>query len=290
MTHPFTLLNAPSILGLRPTGVERLPDSLHAAGLQTQLNATDSGRIPPPPYSSQRDPDTLLLNPYSLHDYSLQLAAAVGNILSEDKFPIVLGGDCSILIGCLLALKRRGRYGLFFLDGHADFYQPAASSSGEAADMDLAIVTGRGPDLLANIDKQRPLVLDEDIVAFGFRDAEEFTRDGSQDVRDTAIHSYPLETIRELGLADVISLALEDISEHSLWIHLDADVLHDDDMPAVDYRLPDGLRFTELQEVLKAAMSTGRVAGMDITIFNPMLDPTGNIAKNFVQCVVEGIK
>jgi arginase len=29
--------------------------------------------------------------------------------------------DCSILLGCLLALKRRGRYWLLFLDGHADF-------------------------------------------------------------------------------------------------------------------------------------------------------------------------
>lgn len=64
----------------------------------------------------------------------------------------MLGGDCSILLGNLLALRHRGRYGLFFIDGHADFYQPEASLTGEVADMDLAIASGRGPDVLTNID------------------------------------------------------------------------------------------------------------------------------------------
>lgn len=289
MTHAFSILDAPSILGLRPTGVEQLPDALRAAGLLTRLSAADSGCIPPPPYSPHRDPDTLLLNPYSLHDYSLQLAAGVGNILSDGKFPIVLGGDCSILIGCLLALKRRGQYGLLFLDGHADFYQPEASPTGEAADMDLALVTGRGPEVITNIDHQKPLMQDKHAVAFGFRDAEEFTRYHSQDVRDTAIHPYPLKIVQRLGVKAAIAAALNHLNGCEFWIHLDADVLHDEDMPAVDYRLPDGLRLAELQDVLRAAMGTGRVVGMDITIFNPSLDPTGDIAKNFVECVVAGL-
>ena len=60
----------------------------------------------------------------------------------------MLGGDCSILLGNLLALRRRGRYGLLFVDGHADFYHPEANPNGEAASMDLAFATGRGPEVL----------------------------------------------------------------------------------------------------------------------------------------------
>jgi arginase len=41
-------------------------------------------------------------------------------------------------------LKRRGRYGLLFIDGHADFYQPEVNPNGEAASMDLAFATGHG--------------------------------------------------------------------------------------------------------------------------------------------------
>lgn len=57
---------------------------------------------------------------------------------------MVLGGDCSILLACMLALKERGVYGLAHVDAHADFYQPEAEPAGEAASMDLALVVGRG--------------------------------------------------------------------------------------------------------------------------------------------------
>ncbi|CAN5501775.1 hypothetical protein BH23BAC1_BH23BAC1_25200 [soil metagenome] len=65
-----------------------------------------------------------------------------------------MGGDCSIHIGIMSALKEKGNYGLIFLDTHADFYAPEQSITGEVADMDLAIVTGRGPEILNNINNQ----------------------------------------------------------------------------------------------------------------------------------------
>lgn len=98
------------------------------------------------------------------------------------------------------ALRRLGRYGLFFIDGHADFYQPEASVTGEVADMDLAIVSGRGPNILMNIDGLKPLVKDEDIVVFGYRDAEQAARHGSQDVTDTNMQVYDLSRVKELGI------------------------------------------------------------------------------------------
>lgn len=81
-------------------------------------------------------------------------------LIEEGRFSIVLGGDCSILIDPLLALRRLGPYGLFFLDGHADIYQPDAEPSGEVASMELALVSGRGPRQLADIEGMGPLVRD----------------------------------------------------------------------------------------------------------------------------------
>ena len=80
---------------------------------------------------------TGLLNPHGLRDHASRLADAVGAVLDHGAFPIVLGGDCTILLGITLALRRRGRSGLLFLDGHADFYQPEAEPTGEAASMGL---------------------------------------------------------------------------------------------------------------------------------------------------------
>ena len=49
------------------------------------------------------------------------LAERIGELLDAGERPLVLGGDCSILLGAMLALRRRGRYGLAFVDGHLDF-------------------------------------------------------------------------------------------------------------------------------------------------------------------------
>jgi arginase len=290
----FTIIDAPSILGLRPTGVQYLPEALKAAGLMTELGAEYGGQVSPLDYSPERDKSTLLLNPYSIRTFSLQLADAVTLVLSKKRFPLVLGGDCSILIGNLLALRRLGKYGLFFIDGHADFYQPQASPTGEVADMDLAIVSGRGPDIISNIDGLKPLVRDPDIVVFGYRDAEQSASYGSQDVRDSSMHVFDIQRVRKAGtITAATSQAVEILVNHELdgfWIHLDADVLDDLLMPAVDYRLGyGGLNFAELSELLKTLVASGHAIGMDITIFNPQLDLDGTVTRRFVSSIIQGL-
>ena len=290
----FTIIDAPSILGLRPTGVQHLPEALKAAGLMSELRAEYGGRVSPLSYSSERDKSTLLLNPDSIREFSLRLADAITLVLHIKRFPLVLGGDCSILIGSLLALRRLGTYGLFFIDGHADFYQPQASPTGEVADMDLAIVSGRGPNVLTNIEGLKPLVQDNDIIVFGYRDAEQSASYRSQDVRDTNMHAFDLPNVRKFGTITAAASHAVDILENNelegFWIHLDADVLDDLIMPAVDYRLGGGgLSFTELSELLKVLLSCGRAVGMSITIFNPRLDLDGSIAQRLVSSLVQGL-
>jgi arginase len=285
------VIEAPSILGLKPTGVQHLPDSLKGANLLGQLCAEYVGRIETPPYDPKRDKATYLLNPKGIHDYSLLLAEAVAYVLEENEFPLVLGGDCSILIGNLLALRRLGKYGLFFIDGHADFYQPEASPTGEVADMDLAIVSGRGPDILTNIDGLKPLVQDNNVVLCGFRDAEEANSYGSQNVRESNISVLELEEVRNLGIERPASKALNKLLNENLkgfWIHLDVDVLDDEVMPAVDYRMKGGMNFTELSKLLKILLKSGQAVGMDITIINPNLDKGGEVSHKLVSSVVEG--
>jgi arginase len=293
----FAIIDAPSILGLRPTGVQYVPEALKAAGLMKKLKAEYEGRVLSLPYNPQRDKYTTLLNPDTIRAFSLQLAEKVISVLHKKQFPIVLGGDCSILIGNLLALKQMGssnssRYGLFFIDGHADFYQPEASLTGEVADMDLAIVSGRGPDILTDIEGLKPLVLDQDIVVFGYRDGDQAASYGSQDVYETNMHVFDLEKVHTLGITHAASLAIEKLMNDDLagfWIHLDVDVLDDEIMPAVDYRLDGGLSFSDLNELLKIILGSKCAVGMDITILNPLLDVDGSITHRFVSSIVAGL-
>lgn len=287
----FIVIEAPSILGLKQTGVENLPKALKEVGFLKTLDIEKTQLIESLPYNPKRDDATHVLNPQEIHSYSLSLAKVVSKSLQRNQFPIVLGGDCSIVIGNVLALKRLGRYGLFFIDGHADFYQPEASPTGQVADMDLAIVSGRGPDILTNIDGLKPLIPDNDIVLFGHRDAKEALDYGSQDVRNSNINTFDLSEVRALGAINAASVAMDKLSNDlsGFWIHLDVDVLDDAVMPAVDYRMEGGLSFIELSEILKILLKSGRAIGMDITIFNPTLDKDGSIASRLSSSIIDGL-
>jgi arginase len=288
----YAIVEAPSVLGLFPSGVEQLPGALLAAGLAERVGARRAGLVEAPAFDPERDPDTGLLNPVGLRDYSRQLADATGSVLDAGDVPLVLGGDCSILLGTMLALRRRGRYGLLFLDGHADFYQPDAEPNGEAASMDLALVTGRGPAVVTGLEGRGPLVRDEDVVHVGRRDADEAEAAGSRRIEDTPITLFDLATVRGRGASRVASDALGVVGRPELdgfWIHLDCDVLDDAVMPAVDYRLPDGLAWDELESILGAAARSPRLAGVEITIFNPTLDGGGEIAGSLVTCLARAL-
>jgi len=285
----YAVIEAPSILGLKPTGVERLPRSLLGNGLAERLNARYAGRVEPVPYSAERDPATLTLNAHALAEWSSLLADAVEEVLDLGEFPVILGGDCSILLGSTLALRRRGRFGLLFIDGHTDFYQPEAEPNGEAASMDLAFVTGYGPPLLTNLEHRGPLIRPEDAVAFGFRDTEEQVRHGSQPLPSNLL-GLDLQTVRRMGVVNATTAALERVTRpggDGFFIHLDADSLDDRIMPAVDYRLPDGFGWDEMRSTLTTALASGRAVGLELTIYNPALDENGQAGRELTDLLVD---
>jgi arginase len=287
----LAIIEAPSVLGLRPSGVEELPGALLDAGLAERLGAVRAGRVEAPAYDPRRDADTGVLNPGGIAQYSGRLADAVGAVLDRDLFPVVLGGDCSILLGNLLALRRRGRYGLLFLDGHTDFYQPSAEPTGEAASMELALATGRGPRSLTDLEGRGPLVGDEDVVAFGFRDSVESAEAGMQSL-PPGLRAIDLDGVRAVGAVTAARRAVGRLTggeSAGYWVHLDVDVLDDAIMPAVDYRLPGGLTWPELEGVLQTALACEGAVGFDVTIFNPRLDPQGRMAGRLVECLVRAL-
>jgi hypothetical protein len=100
MQRPYAIIEAPSVLGLKPTGVDRLARSLLTNGLAERVNARYAGRVEPPAYSAERDTETGTLNAHAIARWSPQLADAVAHVLDRGEFALILGGDCSILLGC----------------------------------------------------------------------------------------------------------------------------------------------------------------------------------------------
>lgn len=303
MTEPasprqLVVIDAPSNLGLRPPapgkepGVKRLAATLRRHGLVERLGALDGGQVTPAPYSFDLDPAIGVRNLSGIRQFALDLADHLTPLIGRGQVPVVLGGDCSILLGPMLALRRRGRFGLVFIDGHHDLLLPATSQTGGVAGMDLALVLGYGPPALSNPGALGPLVRPEDVALLGPRSG----RPDDQVMRELLAHriglALSLTELRRLGATATADQALVAVAKHTatgFWIHLDADVLDHAVMPAVDSPQPGGLHYDELVTILRRLLASRRVAGITITIYDPDLDPDGTIAEAFVDALTQGL-
>jgi arginase len=292
----YAIVEAPSALGHVPehVGVERAPEVLLGAGLADGLAARRAGRVEAPGYSAERDPLTKVMNPLAISSYSPMLADAVTAVLDEGEFPVVLGGDCSILLGTMLALRRRGRYGLLYIDGDADFYQPEVNPlCGAASASDLAFATGRGPDAVADIEGRRPLVRDDDAVVFACRDAADRERLSCQPLPADLL-VVDRDQVRRLGAGAAARQAVRYLMrdggpEDGFWIHLDADVFDETIMQAVDDPRPDGLAWDEVVSALSVAVRSGRAVGLQVAIYNPDIDAGGLNGRGLAATVREAL-
>lgn len=295
----IAVLDAPSVLGLRPPapgrvpGARRLPEALRGNRLVERLRAGDAGRVDPPPYSPEIDPASGVRNGATIPAYSAALADRLVELLGAGAFPLVLGGDCSILLGGMLALRRLGRYGLVSVDGGLDFRHPGnahlVGPVGSVAGEDLAVVTGRGASQLTDLEGRRPLVAEADVVAMGHRSLDPV----ADEILATAMTLFDVAELRRLGPAEATRRAVATLAGRGVegfWVHVDTDVLDPELMPAVDSPEPGGLTHQELVALLKTLTASELAMGVQLTIFDPDLDPDGRLAAELTDTVVAGLE
>ncbi|WP_348774251.1 arginase family protein [Micromonospora sp. WMMD987] len=299
MMRRIAVLDAPTNLGLRPPtatsvpGCGKAPGALRDHGLLARLGARDAGCLTAPRYDpGDWRPGDGVCHAREISGYSTVLADRIGAIIDRGEFPLVLGGDCSVLLGSALAMHRLGeavggRIGLVFVDGHSDFRHPGnASYVGAAAGEDLALVTGRGQADLAAIEGRRPYFRDIDVVVLGIRAQDEYRLD----LQAAGITTRPVPALRAEGAARSAQWAHEQLADCAgYWVHIDVDVLDPAVMPAVDAPDPGGIAFAELEILLAGLVDTPHCLGVELTVFDPDYDPDGAYAAEIVNTVVAGL-
>ena len=140
--------------------------------IRQHADVHDYGEVALPTPSSERDADIHIIDPRGLGLLVARVRDAVAPIIDDGHLPLVVGGDCPLLLGCLAAAARRDRLGLLFVDGHEDAYLPEQSSTGEAADMELAFALGiADASWSSRLTTVLPLVEPADVRILGARDA-----------------------------------------------------------------------------------------------------------------------
>jgi len=279
----LAIVDAPLDCSGTGRGEEHAPAALRAAGLLERLQARDGGEADARIRDTRRDPDTGVVGALEVRRASIAIAARVREVLDARDRPLVLGGDCTLLLGVFEALP--GGSGLWFVDGHADFYDGERSPTGEAADMDLAILTGHGPPGL--LERDGPLVEPAAVVLLGHRPGE-LHPDVAQEnaLLDPAVHAVTAPEVREHGAARVGSDAAARLATRPAWLHLDLDVLDEGVLPAVSYPQALGLDWDELIALVRPLVGAPNLLGVSVADFNPDGDADGVYAAGVVDALV----
>jgi len=293
MISKVGILGVPYNVGWKGEGIDRGPQALRNAGLAERLRVVraveDLGdvRADLPRYDNS---NPRLVNPQQVIALCKALASRVESLCRDGYFPLILGGEDSALMGIIEGLKRslKKRIGLIYFDAHGDFNTPETTPSGLIGGMDVAIVSGRGPEILTKIFGYSPQLPEENIVLFGVRDLDPPERIALEGSR---VHVYSRAKIGEVGSGSAMKDALDRL-EHAcdhIYVHVDLDVLDESVMKAQILPVPDGLSLSEFTEAIRTVRATGKLRGLAIMVFNPLKDSDGLEADKVAKLIAEAV-
>ncbi len=190
----------------------------------------------------------------------IPLADKVAAALEAGKRPISIAGDCCATIPVMAGLQRAGITPTFlWLDSHGDFNTWETTPSGFLGGMPLAMIAGLGELRMCEAVGLKPHPESKIILADG-RDLDP----GEQILVDNSdiVHIKDMNALKDYPI------------EGPVYVHFDVDVLHLDDIPAVNYPAKDGPRASEVAEIFKHLIATLDIVAISATIgvWNENLD------------------
>ena len=286
------LIGAPIDTGQKRAGCLMGPAAYRVAGIAHEIAAEghaveDWGDLALPDLR-----DVTCANPavHSLREtvgWAEILMDRVDDALSQDGFPIIMGGDHSLALGsaagaAAFAARQDRPLFLLWLDAHSDFHTPMTTSSGNLHGTPLAYIAGReGFDAFPPFPLAVPA---HRICMFGIRSVDPAEQDAMQE-RDIAIND--MRVIDERGLVAPLREFLDRVRVEGGMLHvsLDVDFLDPSIAPAVGTTVPGGATFREAHLVMELLHESGLVTSLDLVELNPFLDDRGMTARLMVDLV-----
>ena len=225
-------------------GADKAPDAIFNASVQLEYYdiLTDSEVF-------RRGMHTL---PYIHADRNVEsvtsdVRAAVARILTDNKFPLVIGGNHSVSIGAIQAVCDHYKKGLSVvqLDAHADLRQEYEGSS-----LNHACVMARAMDCT------------KDILQAGIRS---MCREEKESIRPERVFFA-----HEMHDNDCWIENLTDRLAENVYITIDLDVLDPSVMPATGTPEPGGLQYHQIIRLLAAIAKKSNIVGFDVVELAPV--------------------
>jgi arginase len=289
----IALIGAPSSAAAFSAGSEKAPAALRAAGLGEKLQSAgyelvDYGDCAPRLFADDeehRRARNLTEIVAGLNDLKARAELAV----KSGALVLVLGGDCAQVIGLLTGARRYHKHiNLLWFDRDADLNTPASTPSGRIDGMVVAHIIGKGAPELVRFWSEAPLVREPDVTLFGLErldppEQEFLAKSPMRYIYAADIQSKGASKAAHEALAQVHADAREFV------LHLDVDVIAQEDFPAVNVPGSGGLRFDDVRVSFIEFVKHKNLLGLDVAQYNPDKDPEGGGARKLVDLLVEAL-
>jgi arginase len=289
MEQKISIIGVPMDFGQLHRGVDMGPAAIRYSKLMPRLRSLgliveDRGDINVPVRDAVEKDD-------GIQNYTKEIAQICENIyeegknaISENRFPLFIGGDHSIAIGTVGGVSHESPIGLLWIDAHGDFNTPETSPSGNIHGMPLSILIGEGEDTLVNIGRDGAKVDPENVVLIGIRDLDEKEK---QRLNDSDVTVFTMRDIDEQGISAVLNKALmKFVHLKKIHVSLDMDALDSVEVPGVGTPVAGGLTYREAHLLMEILSDTGKLASMDLVELNPILDNKNKTASLAVELIV----
>lgn len=289
----IALIGAPSSAAGFAPGTEKALAALRAAGLVEKLQSIgyevkDLGDCAPRLFADDEEHKRARNIPEivaSLNDLKprAELAAKSGGLI------LVIGGDCVQTVAVLTGVRRYYKHiSLLWFDRHGDLNTPASTPSGRLDGMALAAIQGRGSAELVRFWGEPPLVREPDTLLYGLVQLDPPEQEFLS--RSPMRHVYAAD-IQQKGASAAAQNALAQLHTDSreFLLHLDLDVIAQEEFPATNVPGSGGLSFAEVQASLTEFVKQKNLLGLDVAQYNPEKDPDGSAAKKLIELLTEAL-
>src|SRR4029077_15744677 len=178
-----------------------------------------------------------------LNDLKMRAEVAV----KSGALVLVLGGDCAQVIGLLTGARRYYKHvNLLWFDRDADLNTPASTPSGRIDGMVVAHIIGRGAPELVRFWSDAPLVREPDVTLFGL---ERIDPPEQEFLSKSPMRHIDAADIQSKGASKAAHDALAQVHADGgeFVLHLDVDVIAQEDFAAVNVPGSGGMHFNDVR-------------------------------------------
>jgi arginase len=291
--NKIAIIGAPSSAAAFLPGSEKAPAALRAAGLVERLESigyevTDLGDCAARLFADDDEHKRARNIPEivaSLND--LKPRAELG--LKSGALVLVLGGDCTQIIALLTGARRYYKHiNLLWFDRDADLNTPASTPSGRLDGMVLASIIGKGSPELVRFWGEPPLVREPDALIYGLKRVDQPEVDFL--TRSPLRHVYAADiTLHGAEKSAQDALAHLHADTREFMLHLDLDVIAQEELAAVNVPDSRGLSFAEVRGSFVEFVKRKNLLGLDVAQYNPDKDLDGSAARKIVDLLGDAL-